>query len=487
MKRHLAAGLVLAVLGSSGCIRFKHSDDDEKPLGPEITDSSVAGQYALADSQCQSSEDDMALDVSAWQFDGSKTSSQTGFQAKSSATYGLSGEIISSSYYGLHWRQTCAKSGSSVKCDKGTLVSEPRPLKICKSGQNFPQTSYEGIGITSLEHIEAAAKFYRTLEGSDKDMERANLFVIPLVEKVLKSSSGGNAASEFQSDNLAYVANYAGAPGFLIFPKGAASVELGIWKNLNLWEAPWTLAHEFGHHVLRTHTDVENFDDLSSLTNEKRALQIRQREGLIQLPEINRRSTEKEAIIEKDSAGGRVVDRNLIWDGMNEGFADLFSFYARGSQPGQSKGIDCFAHNRDIDEDLFADSQPKALTDDVMEQFLSLSKGPSSRDCSKPNFQDIHIIGAIIARGVDQLFAAKVGSAADASAAKGALLLQWAGRLKKVATQSSFTLADLVVPALAVAAEGESKLTKAQCEIVKKSFPFYADRWVGEGGKFTCN
>lgn len=485
MKPILSLGLLLLLtLPGVGCSRSQ--DSEGNPLGPTITDSTIAGQYALADVGCQDSEADLTLDnTSTWQFDGTKSHEAGGFTAKSSNDTGLSGDAISSSYFGLHVRQTCTKSDGGLDCKAGKLISAPKVLKVCQSNQHFSQTSYEGIGLTSLAHIEAAAKFYRTLEGSLSTLVRANLFVIPIVEKVVTNSANGRTGSFFESDNLAYLAEYVGAPAFLIFPKGATSSELGIWKNLNLWEAPWTLAHEFGHHVLRTHTRVTSF---SGLTAGRPQIASTASEGLIQLPDRQRGRDDMELQVERTAGGERVVDRDLIWDGMNEGFSDLFAFYSRGAQPGQSSGIDCFAHNRDVEEAAFADARPKKLDQGMLAAFMSTSKVSASRDCNVPNFQDIHILGAVIAHGVNELFAdvAKRSPNGDGAAIKGVLLLKWASRLETVAKRSSFAVNDLLLPALEVAAEGGLKLSAAQCGTVRTIFPVFADRWLGAGGNLTC-
>ena len=477
--RGVLAGAVLAsvlAFGASGCWS-KSSDGDDKNLGPEINDTVIAGQYKLADTSCQDSGGDLALgNEPVWEFKG--VTSSTGpvelSQSRSGVT-GLTAPGIQATYFGLHVRQQCTVTDAGKDCKGGELISKPKFLKVCKAGQSYPQNSIEAAGLSSLAHITAAYSYYKTLTGADAEMAQANIFVIPLIEKVLTNPKTFRSVSVFESDNLAYLHDYIGAPAFLIFPKGATSQKLGIWKNLNLWEAPWTLAHEFGHHVVKTHTNISGFSSL------------RQRPfdgvgGLIKLPSEN-----SDVQVERTAGGDRIVGRDLIWDGMNEGFADLFAFYVRGAQPGQSTGIDCFAKNRDIDSPIFANGAAKALAASNMTTFLATSKiDTNNSDCLYPDMQDIHIIGAIMAHGVNDILAHRTGDTGNAAAvkARAELLLRWAARLAGIAKQSSFKLQELILPALEMASDNGS-LNVSQCATLRRVFPAFEGEWLS-GGTIRC-
>ena len=466
-------------LSASGCWS-KDSDGDDKNLGPEINDTVVTGQYKLADTSCQDSGGDLALgNEPVWQFKGATSSTGSVQMSESrSGVNGLTAPGIQATYFGLHVRQQCTVTDAGKDCKGGELISKPKFLKVCKAGQSYPQNSIEAAGISSLAHITAAYGYYKNLAGADGDMAQANIFVIPLIEKVLTNPKSGRSLSVFESDNLAYLHDYIGAPAFLIFPKGATSQKLGVWKNLNLWEAPWTLAHEFGHHVLKTHTNVSGFSSLRQRSFDG----FSGLDGLIKLPSEN-----NDVQVERTAAGDRIVGRDLIWDGMNEGFADLFAFYVRGAQPGQSSGIDCFAKNRDIESPVFVNGAAKSLTASNMTTFVSTSKiDTNNSDCSYPDMQDIHIIGAIMAHGVNDILSRRTGDTGNAAAvkARAELVLRWTSRLAGIAKQSSFKLQELILPALEMASDN-GNLNTAQCATLRRVFPAFEGEWLS-GGTIRC-
>jgi len=101
----------------------------------------------------------------------------------------------------------------------------------------------------------------------------------------------------------------------------------------------------------------------------------------------------------------------------------------------------------------------------------------------------VHMLGAIVAHGVDQVFSAMVGATngRDAAMKKAALLLAWADRLGTTVPrvgQSNLTFDVLVKDALTTAAGGGTRLNAAACAAVRQSFPVYADQWLA--GAFTC-
>jgi hypothetical protein len=179
------------------------------------------------------------------------------------------------------------------------------------------------------------------------------------------------------------------------------------------------------------------------------------------------------------------------WDSINEGFADLFAHYRGGSQVSELANLDCFASDRDVEQSKFATGESKALSAEVLSEYLS-SSFASGTTCLVASFQDIHTIGAVVAHGVDALFSTVTGSTgAKASAAKGALLLQWAESLGKLAAAreasqsvSSIKLEDLVEPVLLLVAP-KKIFSAAQCDVIKTVFPVYAAKWF-EAASYKC-
>ena len=117
---------------------------------------------------------------------------------------------------------------------------------------------------------------------------------------------------------------------------------------------------------------------------------------------------------------------------------------------------------------------------------MATTKASANIDCSVPFYQDIHVIGAIFAYGVDQIFSASAGQDA---AKKAALMLDWAKRIGQVylpaqgAASANLTFGTFAHAALATIATGNT-LPASACDVAKKVFPTYSDAWFP--GEFTC-
>ena len=438
----------------------------------EFFDAYFADSYFVTDPTCQAEGSGGGVieraNITLWQ--GGKAAPWLQSFAKTQARPALTSTAISLVQYGLYQQSDCGSAlnfGACVTKTKTILIAAASPLNICDTKRDFARTSVEGVGLTSLAMIAAASDFYNKVAGHLPDLPTASLLILPKVETLY---ADGQTRSE-AVDNLSYVPNFAGSPTFAVFPKGAYNVAHGRWVDVNLWEIPWTLAHEFGHHIFRFHSEL---DDASS--------------GIAVVPLHSFTAGQvSDAGLSLDQANtARHVGNAEVIAAANEGFADLFAYYAHGAVPGMTSGIDCFHENRDPGFDAFADDQPKVLNESVLAQFMTGTKAAANADCSVPNYQDVHIIGAILAHGVDQIFTAVAGLDA---AKKSALLLDWAGRMGatardlQVKDSKALTLGMLVHDALLTVATANT-LPATACAAATKVFPVYSAAWFP--GEFSC-
>jgi len=315
----------------------------------------------------------------------------------------------------------------------GKVVVPANGLKICDATRAYPRASVEGAAKISQKHLSTARQFYDRLP-SKTALPDAALMVLPTVEKTA-TADDGTVTRTVLVDNLAYAPSFGGEPMFIVFPKSRRAVKQGLWTDVNLWEVPWGLAHEFGHHVFRQHTG---------------------RTGLELVPIQS---------FELTAAAGPTPDD--YWTAVNEGFADLFAFYTHGAKKGQLRGVDCFETNRDVTEPRFVTGDMKILDATVAAKFAAPRSGAPA-NCDKPSFQDVHTLGAVIAHGMDQLFTAN--GLVDPQA-KAEALLGWAERLGTLAEgrpASAVTLASMLEQALT---DGR------QCATARTYFPVYAGTW----------
>jgi len=467
--------LIVLVLPLSACgVSIKGTNEvPAAPIQQMRTDTSFADEYQVEDLACQSASEAQTIgpqSINLW--NGVSTQPvQFTFQDTTSTT-SLTSPAVAASYFNFYQRTNCGAVGDAASCDKGTVIDQPSALRICHSSGSYPRVSVEGVALSSLANISVAFNYYQKIPNRRPDLASAALLVLPSLEKTYE----GDTKRSVATDNLAYAPDFGGQPAFVVFPKGARTAAEGLWQGLNLWEVPWGLAHEFGHHVFRTHTGISTVGD--------------EKVGLDGVLPIHSFPTREEAA--NLALTGRTVTDADVWGSINEGYADLYAYYVYGAQPGLTKNVDCFDGNREVSQGTFANGEAKALTADIIATFYSPSALVPGSCKDGPNFQDIHAIGAIVAHGIDQLLSATLGAAQgpDAAFKKVQLLLAFAERLgategKAQAANTPLTFDLLIKDALLTAAP-DGKLKSAACAAVRGAFPQYADGWFASGGAFTC-
>lgn len=460
---------LVAVLASS-CGKAPKSKRDSATVLPFNSDTAFADHYFVADEACQSQGGAAAIGkppVFLW--DGSVVRQAEFPHDQLSSAGSLTGPGVARTTYNLRQRTSCWQDDDGVDCSGGSRpVTPPQNLKVCTAGRFFERTSVEGVGLASLAGLSMARRYYETIEGRDAGIRAAHLVVLPTIETVV-STRGGAAKKEKRdviTDNLAYAASFGGEPAFVVFPKGRKAEERGLWKNLNLWELGWGLAHEYGHHVFRTHARLDG--------------------SLLRLAPIHSFDFSDERTSVQVERNAAQASASEVLGAVNEGFADLFAFYVHGGKPGALNGVDCFAKSRDVASGQFFNGEAKELSAAVLAQFnkeVAVAPGP----CTTPAYDDIHIIGAIIAYGVDRLFDGS--PAAGREGGKAALLLLWStaiGGLVQDGASNGASFMPLIEAAVEVAATGGT-LTAAQCETIREVFPVYAPGWLDGGdASFRC-
>ena len=441
-SRYLLLVLSLAVaqlsVSCSGDEERKPIDGGGEPLTTGVlTDSAYAAQYFVADSNCQEKNGGPIL----------------------------TGKGIGVSFYNFYQRTTCQSQSDSDTCNDGEVVNSPEHLRICPSEKSFPRNSVEGVGRAALANIGTANRYYDSIPTSSSTLPNSGLLVLPRIETVYKDSN----KTSVTVDNLAYAPDFRGMPTFVIYPKGAKSVREGRWVNVNFWEVPWAIAHEFGHHVFLNHSGVSGntsgvFKDLPLY-----------RSGLGIVAGEERQITNDDLLV-----------------AVNEGFADMFAYYTLGGDPGVTSALDCFQNSRDTGSATFADGTEKILSVDVLSAFTANRTLSSPSTCQSPSFQEVHTIGAIIAYGVDQVFQASLPTtqSLNTEREKGRMLLIWAQKIGRVYSTlgadnsgGKNNLSKLILEAMKSAAPNGT-MSNAGCQAVRKHFPAFATTWFR--GDLTC-
>lgn len=481
LRLSLTYALLAASLGACGSPTKK--EDDELVVIDQLTpDEAFAQRYFLDDLDCMRSDGATEIDsVNAYVFQGDKTKAVSMPFDGTSSVGSLKSDIIKSSSFGFQQTQNCEKVGSDLRCSgSAKVVSAEKSIKICKPGEVYPRASVEGVALTSLAHIMTAYRYYASLPGHSDKMQATRLLVLPTVEKVYKE--GGETKRQLMTDNLAYTPAFSGEPTFVVFPMAKRAQGDTLWQGLNLWELPWGLAHEFGHHVFRTHTGVVKFGGLRGLD-----LKSDEAKGSDTIMSESLRPIKAASGLGAFALTGtqRVVTSESVWNAVNEGFADLYAHYVFGSRSGIVANVDCFEVNRDVTEAKFANGTPKALSRSILASFFDKTVQPTPA-CSTPSFQDEHALGAALAYGIDQLFQTAAGTGSSGTVGKARLLLKWAEAIGPLALGSEadrLGFDDLIKPAVALVARN-GVLSPTQCADVREYFPEYAESWLRSD--FSC-
>jgi hypothetical protein len=313
-----------------------------------------------------------------------------------------------------------------------------------------------------MSSIEKAHAYYQTSSSHDAKLPASQLIVLPVIEQQVKfKDKTGNDRQEsiFMTDNMAFMPDLAGDPAFIVFPKGPHVRELGIWKNINLWESEWVIAHEYGHHIFMHHTQA--------LKNSLQSINVHN------IP------THAPFRSVKNTNAVALVGKNAPFGAVNEAFADLFGFFSVKQQSAAMNSLDCFRKSRDVSSAQFDTGGSKILTSEVLEIFGGVKPQIQSQQlgCGAPDYSEVHSVGALIAHAFYEVVKASeyFNKISVHDQAYANLIIEWPNALaskygSKVILTPKFE--PLLNPFLQIVAQKQNgKLNKKQCEIVAAKLP----------------
>lgn len=389
----------------------------------------------------------------------------------------LAGPHISLTAYDYETRKDCSPRGD---CQE-RIIRGASALPICRADGAYARESVEGVGVTSYAHLDRV--FQAHADASGKTLSQVRLFILPKVVEV-----DANATESIMSDNAAYVG---GEKAVLMYPKGRIGAKL--WPNVNLWESSFVVAHEGAHHIFQEYffNTIRPNGALASLVHKHPPVLKKLKES-----DYFPSPTQREA---QDSHG---VDANEVIGAVNEGFADLYAYYAVRENSASIGEMACFTKGRDVASPFFRTGEKKELSANGLNTFLSpVAIDPyvpsQTYPCDVLDFQDIHHLGAIIVHGLDRVFAdsARVKSASDKTKEKAKLATEWVDAMAKRTLAEASRSSQLPYPGVflqMMVEEGVRRgsvdgktLTATQCAAVKDVFPVYEADWK-RTGVFTC-
>ncbi len=385
---------------------------DKRVIGEVETDDLLSDRFFLEDEDCVEGSDPFTMkSVLARYLDFGNFKEFRVLNPGMLSQESFEAPGIASAGYGMKLERQCVDPSDNSTCQDKKIVKAATPLRICRVDGTYDRKSIEGIALSSAVQITRAFQFYQSIPGHRENLAKIFLNVLPLDVDL---TSDGSQKS-IKTDNLSYFRNFSGKPSIAILPKSAAAVRANKWNGYYLWEVPWAIIHEYGHHVMYSYGS----DDVE-------------------------RSLTVPSTLSTESSGRRIVRESDIVDAVAEGYADLFAHLATGAKAGLLKGVDCVATRRDVTSKYFANGELKVLSREVIQRFFSVSPAGGStvqQSCEIPRYQEPHTLGAIIAYTVHELLdhSAKATSLDDAGRItyKASKLLIWAEEINRVRTNQN--------------------------------------------------
>lgn len=385
----------------------------------------------------------------------------------------LSSGLIKNTYAPRTFEMECLQHSAISTCG---FVNHQHsvPLKICHAQALYPKDSVEHVALTSLAHLEKAYLFYLAHKPAMvAALPRAQLYILPQFITKHKHALTNQPISESTTyDNLSYIEKFYDTPTFIIHPptptidppNSLISSSSSSPPKPYLWEYPWALAHELGHHILISHSKFSEYQANQQLL----PLTLFPNSGFFdKVVKVSASPLHSSAapmfssipssafgswpdslsvdLLRSASLTHAVFPADLIsnlthhltninqhssqarrsWIAFNEAYADLFatlatapsealsaavispSNYVHSSPPATFSDIPCLIGNRDVTYPRFNDGTPKIITSQAVHHFHHHpSRGIAGRvlsSCHAGNFEIPHVIGATLAHGLWRL------------------------------------------------------------------------------------
>ncbi len=448
------------VLILSGCGNFagKNAGQNEDVL-PETTAPSTDIRWlTLEDPSCLQNGSSIPIaNATIYEWDGYKTSpkvvpfpgrtvDQTDF-----GTINVMGAAIN---YTQNYKCTLNNAGERKCVDNTKDKTENNWLRICRASGVYGRDSIEAMTLTAMHYTEAAYNFYNSITGNMPGITKSIMISQPKINREIIKTNG-DVKNRVDSDNAAFaeLPGSAGKPSYGLFMIYPTTQRWFATNKNNLWEVPFVMQHEFGHHVF-SHYIKDKANSIGLSLKSSSELQ-----SIMPNPDKTSRA--------RMSLTSSADTAQLALDGINEAYADLYGYFSGNSARDQLRGIECLAVSRDPSSPVTKGGQPKGLDQtriDIYEGRRSAST--TTNDCYEPAFDDEHDIavalGQPLARFIETLAPQANGNF------RARFLLVWATRMQGLINQGSSNISvDTLVRELILGAKSLVPNTSLACSDLK--------------------
>jgi hypothetical protein len=332
-----------------------------------------------------------------------------------------------------------------------------KELTICTNSRSYDEFTFESTGLNVSHSITKTFNLATSILGKGV-LNPIKIKAIPIIYYNYNFSGGpedGKLVKGFETDN----AYYDPSKAEITFLPQSIEYQRKVETKTPFWQIPMVASHEYGHHIFNT---LITNKIKSNMSFTKRCFQ---------------HNTELNPIIRAtDTKRDNTSDFAL--GAINEGFADLISFYSLDEDEAKVTGIACFETNRDIMTSHFGNNTSKQFSQKALDKISAKYYSGSRNSCDKPDFQEIHDVGAMFAHGINNL----ISKVTTDKKIKLKILLNWAKNLA-IEHKNIFTLdaANYIFAAMELAyktaLEEQPRGSRSVdgCSVMNDSFPDLTD------------
>lgn len=297
---------------------------------------------------------------------------------------------------------------------RGTLQNTVRTKQFnyCFAQSEYESDTYEDAVISVLGPLNEFEQKYSSLI-KYYNIKKINLEILPLYKKIQTSRERGKKieTNSYMINNAMYSAS---TNSLIILPQGTNKYNYVPFGGVPLWKSSGVVMHEYGHHFFKSvfsgklnlkMTNVNPLDTGLCVDNSNVHFKH------VQKPVKTRES----------------VTKNDVLSALNEGFSDVFSFYA-GDEKESYRKMGCMFKTRDVKSSTFYSRNKKILDKATIENFLSTEANPALSCYVNTDYQDIHVIGAIYAHAFYEL----LDGTNLSKSSKIKVLLKWVKQLNSI-------------------------------------------------------
>ncbi len=326
----------------------------------------------------------------------------------------IGSNIITQSRKGQSILYAYTSTDDVITGDVKELIA-PSLVSVCPDAGKYERGSAESAALNATFYISKANRKVKELLPSVK-IAPVTVDISPMIKKSISIIIKGEEVYKFEAfdtDNAYYMPS---KNSITFLPHSEEFRKAGA--TMSFWEVPMVSAHEYGHHIFESiHPHQAHSQGMKNCFG-KMGVQA----------------------VESEPAA-RLVTQEDVLAALNEGFSDLLSFYTLDNQERGLKGVPCLEISRDVGSSTFADGTPKVFSASVLADFFALTQSTPSMDCAVPNFQGIHILGAVFANGVDRFLSLST----DTKDQRLSIVLKWLQEMKtKSAAMKSLSPEDFL-------------------------------------------